>query len=201
MGIASVSDPFEALGIPAVFDIDVPAVERHVRELSRVLHPDRHVTKTAAERRIALGKAIEVNEAFRVVRDPIRRAEALLRRAGVVVAEGTEPKASPAFLMDVMERREALAEARRGRDLARLERLAGEVRELENSAMKRLSAGFAGMGNDAEKARELVPLLGELRYYRRFFDEVSAIEDELALSAPAPIPSPSPASGERGERH
>lgn len=179
MGIASVSDPFTTLGIPATFDIDLKVVERHVRELSRVLHPDRHVGASAQERRIALGKAIEVNEAWRIVRDPIRRAEALLRRAGVVVAEGSEPKPSPAFLMDVMERREALAEARKARDLAKLRRLVDEVRELESSAMSRLSEGFSLLESDATKASELVSLLGELRYYRRFFDEVSAIEEEL----------------------
>lgn len=183
MGIASVSDPFATLGIPAAFDVDLKAVERHVRELSRVLHPDRHVGSTAQERRMALGKAIEVNEAWRIVRDPIRRAEALLRRAGVVVAEGKEPKPSPAFLMDVMERREALADARKARDLAKLKRLSDEVRELEHSATSRLAKGFSELESDPTKASELVPLLGELRYYRRFFDEVSAIEDELAIAS------------------
>lgn len=182
MGIASVSDPFETLGIAPSFELDLKVVERHVRELSRVLHPDKHVSSTALERRMALGKAIEVNEAWRIVRDPIKRAEALLRRAGVVVSEGAEPKWGPAFLMEAMERREALAEARKGRDAKKLEALIDEVRALEGAVTKRLSEGFTAISKDASGAEALVPLLGELRYYRRFFDEVSAIEDELAAS-------------------
>ena len=51
----------------------------------------------ASERRAALSKAVEVNEAWRVVRDPIRRAEALLALAGTAAGEedagqaGTDP--------------------------------------------------------------------------------------------------------------
>jgi molecular chaperone HscB len=172
-------DPFDTLGLAASFDVDVPAVERRVRELSRVLHPDRHLASTAAERRMALGKAVEVNEAFRIVRDPIRRAEALLRRAGVVVAEGAEPRPDPAFLMDVMERREALAEARSAKDAPKLERLAGEVRAMQERALAKLRAGFAAGGD----VGALVPVVGELRYYRRFLDEVGTIEEELAEGA------------------
>ena len=83
-------------------------LEKRHRELSRALHPDRHADKTPAERRHALGKAIEVNEAFRVLKDPVRRAEALLRGRGVHIEEGKEAPADPSFLMDIMELRETL---------------------------------------------------------------------------------------------
>jgi hypothetical protein len=46
----------------------------------------------ASERRAALSKAVEVNEAWRIVRDPIRRAEALLELAGPPSARTGEPK-------------------------------------------------------------------------------------------------------------
>src|SRR6516225_6738916 len=117
-------DPFDTLGIAPTFDIDVGAVEQRYRDLSRVLHPDRHVGASPAERRMSLGKAVEVNEAWRLVRDPIRRAEALLRRRGVEVKEGAEPKADPELLMEMMEQREALSEAKSKHDLASVQALA-----------------------------------------------------------------------------
>ncbi len=80
-------DPFATLGLPRSYDVDLPAVEKTHRELSRALHPDRFVNAGASERREALSKAVEVNEAWRVVRDPIRRAEALLQLAGAAVGE------------------------------------------------------------------------------------------------------------------
>src|SRR5580693_4485544 len=114
-------DPFAVLGIERRYDIDLGAVEKRHRELSRALHPDRYSDAGAAERRLTLAKAVEVNEAWRAVRDPVARAEALFGLAGIAVGERNEPKPSPALLMEAMDRREALAEARATRDLAAIE--------------------------------------------------------------------------------
>lgn len=172
-------DPFDTLGIAPTFDLDLVQVEKRVRDLSRVLHPDRHVASSPAERRMALGRAVEVNAAFRLVRDPIARAEALLRRHGVAVGETAAPPANPEFLLEMMELREALAEAKVGGDAARIDRLTERVSAKQEAAFGKLRAGFANA--DVEK---LVPLLGELRYYRRFLDEVSALDEARASRAP-----------------
>jgi molecular chaperone HscB len=169
-------DPFAILGLPASFDVDLSAVEKTHRELSRALHPDRYVGSGVSERRSALAKAVEVNEAWRIVRDPIKRAEALLRLRGVEVGETAEPKADPEFLMEMLEQREALSDARDARDLQRVRRLAASVETRARDAERAMAIGFAGAG----PAASLVEKLAELRFYRRFLDEVSAIEDELA---------------------
>jgi molecular chaperone HscB len=168
-------DPFATLGVPRDFDVDLAVVEKTHRELSRALHPDRFVGAGASERRAALGKAVEVNEAWRVVRDPIRRAEALLKLAGVAVGEGNEPKADPEFLMEMLELREALAEARQARDLPSVRRMAQVIESRAAAVERQLAEGFA-QGDPAP----LVARVGELRFFRRFLEEVSAIEDELA---------------------
>jgi molecular chaperone HscB len=170
-------DPFDILGIPPTFEIDLPAVEQRYRDLSRVLHPDKHVGSGATERRLALGKAVEVNEAWRLLRDPLRRAEAIFRRRGIEVREGTEPKADPEFLMEMLEQREALSEAKAKGDRKAVERLGSDILAREKAVMGRLSEGFGGAPGNGGDLGKLVPLLGELRYYRRFLDEVSAIED------------------------
>jgi molecular chaperone HscB len=171
-------DPFAALGIARSFDVDVASVEKTHRELSRALHPDKFVGTGAAERRMALAKAVEVNEAWRAVRDPIRRAEALLQLGGVAVGEGGEPKPTAALLMDMMEQREALADAKAAGDMGRVNALAAKIEERVGATERALSEGFQ-KGADAS----LVQKLGELRFYRRFLDEVSAIEDEIVHGA------------------
>jgi molecular chaperone HscB len=184
-------DPFSSLGIPPTFDVDLAAAERAHRDLSRALHPDRFVNATASERRAALAKAIEVNEAWRVVRDPIRRAEALLRLAGVAVGENDEPPADPEFLMEMLEQREALAEARDARDVGRIREIACSVEALARDVERVLAEGFGRIGlapgetADGRAAASgaatvLVGNVGKLRFFRRLLDEVSAIEDELA---------------------
>ena len=168
-------DPFATLGIPRKFDVDLAAVERTHRELSRALHPDRFVGAPPSERRAALTKAVEVNEAWRVVRDPIRRAEALLTLAGAAVGEGHEPKADPEFLMEMLEQREALAEARHSRDLGAVRKMVAAIEARAANVERRLSDGFS-----RGEASSLVGSVGELRFYRRFVEEASAIADELA---------------------
>jgi molecular chaperone HscB len=180
------TDPFEMLGIEPRFDLDLRAVEQRHRDLSRALHPDRYAGAPAAERRMALGRAIEVNEAWRVLRDPIRRAEALLARSGVGAPEGSAwtegsgPKPSPALLMEMMESREELSEAAKRRDRALVIGLGDAMRARERAALSAVAAGLDGAGGDAKKIQAVLPLLGELRYYRRFLDEVNAIEEDLA---------------------
>ncbi len=168
-------DPFATLGIPRTFTVDLPALEKTHRELSRALHPDRYVDAGATERRAALSKAVEVNEAWRIVRDPIRRADALLALAGVATGEEARSTASPEFLMEMLEQREALAEAKQARDLEAVRKMATSVEAQAAEVERALGEGFA-----AGKAQELAGKLAELRFYRRFLDEVSLIEDELA---------------------
>ncbi|HEV8245937.1 MAG TPA: Fe-S protein assembly co-chaperone HscB [Polyangiaceae bacterium] len=160
-----------------LFTIDLGALEQRHRELSRTLHPDRFTGRPASERRQALSQAIEVNEAFRALRDPVRRGEAILRRLGVNREEGEEPKPDPEFLMDVMERREALSEARRSKQIARVRELASSIRELDGRAREALGRLFTVQPLDPDAVERR---LGELRYYRRFLEEAAAIEDEIA---------------------
>ena len=169
-------DPFEALGLEATFGIDVAVLEQRHRDLSRALHPDRHAASGTAERRLALGRAIEVNEAFRQLKDPVRRAEALLARRGVQCGEGKEPPASPELLMDVMERREALAEIRQSKDEAALARLIAGVKADEQRISAELGRQFA---DSRSASAEILKNLGQMRYYRRFLEEAQAIADDL----------------------
>jgi molecular chaperone HscB len=168
-------DPFETLGIAPAFEIDLAAVEKTHRDLSRALHPDRYMGAVPSERRAALERAVAVNEAWRVVRDPIRRAEALLRLRGVEVGEENEPKADAEFLMEMLEQREALADARRRRDLSTVRAIGESIEALSHRVQGDLSRGF-----ERGEGALLRGKLGELRFFRRLLDEVSAIEDELA---------------------
>jgi len=169
-------NPFETLGIEPVFSLDLTVLEQRHRDMSRALHPDRHAASGATERRMALGRAIEVNEAFRILKDPVRRAEALLALRGVATGEGKEPPASPALLMEVMERREALAEVRQTRSQPALDRLIAEVQAEAGRTLTTLGNEFA---SPTLNSTEVLKRIGELRYYRRFLDEAASIADDL----------------------
>jgi molecular chaperone HscB len=175
----SVIDPFAALGIERCFDVDLALAERRHRELSRVLHPDKHAGGGASEKREALSRAILVNEAWRIVRDPVRRAEALFALAGIPVGENNEPKPDPAFLMEMMEERENLGEARASGDTGRVRASGQRIEARSKRALDALSAGFSQANQDPSVLGGLVARLGELRFYRRFLDEVKEVDDPM----------------------
>ena len=177
-------DPFEILGLPRRFGIDPKVAEARHLELSRALHPDRYASAPAGERRMALSRAIEVNEAWRAIRDPIARAEAVLRVAGLgdEIGETREPKPTGEFLMDVMERRERLADARAAKDAAAVKAVLVETRA-EHAAVQTLLAKTIDdalePSVDLPRLRAAIPLLGRLRYAARSLGEAIAADDAL----------------------
>lgn len=170
------TSPFELLGVPALFALDEQELEKRHRDLSRALHPDRYTGRPVSERREALNRAISVNEAFRKLRDPLSRAEALLLQLGREISETSQPKPEPALLMQVMEEREALATARRAGDRARIETIAAAADGRAEDAAERMADAFS---EEPVPVERVLKLLGELRYLRRLKEEAGAALDEL----------------------
>ncbi len=102
-------DYFSVLGVPRQFDVDVGALERRYRELTRKLHPDRFARADARARRASLGRSVQLNEAWRALKDPVRRAEYLLKEIGAKVAALLSGAATPTEEARVAARRELVA--------------------------------------------------------------------------------------------
>ena len=170
------SSPFELLGVPVLFALDENELEKRHRDLSKALHPDRYTGRPSSERREALSRAISVNEAFRTLRDPISRAEALLEQLGQNVTEANQPKADASLLMQVMEEREALSVARGAADKAKLEAIASSAALRAEAATERISDAFS---EEPVPVDRVLNVLGELRYLRRLQEEASSALDEL----------------------
>ena len=107
---------FELFGLPTSFGVDQELLSSRYLELQRVVHPDRYANASGRERRLAVQGASLINEALQVLRDPLARARYLLSLHGVQVDAGKETTSDPLFLMEQMELREALAEARNQED-------------------------------------------------------------------------------------
>jgi molecular chaperone HscB len=72
-------DYFTCLGLPRLLTIDATSLENKFYEMSRSFHPDFYQTKTDTERTISLGNSALLNTAYRTLKDPIQRAEYLVR--------------------------------------------------------------------------------------------------------------------------
>src|SRR5678815_3794902 len=110
--LTSPSSHFELFGLPAAFSIDRDALEKAYREIQSQVHPDRFAHAGDAERRASLQWTTRVNEAFQTLKNPVSRARHLLELQGVDVAFETNTAMPTEFLMQQMELREQLEEAR-----------------------------------------------------------------------------------------
>ncbi len=168
------NDPFATLGVPARFSFATGELEQRHRDLSRALHPDRYVNAPASERRVALERAVSVNDAFRALKDPLARAQSLLALHGLSIREGE--RAAPALLMEIMELREELDTVRTKPD--RVASLRAQV-DAHVAAEERVVAEvFDREGpidaKDLSRARDAVV---KLRYYKRFQEEADALDE------------------------
>jgi len=177
------ADHFTVLGVPRRHDLDVAELEAHYKDLSRKVHPDRFAKADPRARRASLQRTVQLNEAWRTLKDPVRRAEALLALAGVPVAADGDGAVPPALLMEILELREELGEARVAGDDAKVQRMAATMRARVDDAMKGIAAGLAA--GTPEALRNVARLLVALRYDRRFLDEVAAHEEAAAARAEA----------------
>jgi molecular chaperone HscB len=105
-------------------------LERAYREIQSRVHPDRFANAGDAERRASLQWTTRVNEAFQTLKSPVKRASHLLALHGIDVAFETNTAMPADFLMQQMELREALDQAKDAKALDDLRELMSEQKAL-----------------------------------------------------------------------
>jgi molecular chaperone HscB len=166
---------FELFGLPSTFNLDIAELAARYRDLQRRFHPDRFASASEPERRLSLQLTAQVNAAFQTLKDPVARARYLLGLQGIDTGENTDTAMDTAFLMEQMELREDLAEARAAADRhARLASLRQRVdREFEaRSAV--LRTRFAE--NSEPALRQARNLVREMQFLQKLAHEVEELE-------------------------
>ena len=115
---------FELFGLPPRHALDRARLDAQWRQLQTEVHPDRFAADGAAAQRVAMQWAVRVNEAYRRLQDPLKRAAYLCEINGVAVDAGNNAAMPADFLMQQMAWREALDDAD---DAPAVEHLAAEV--------------------------------------------------------------------------
>jgi molecular chaperone HscB len=166
---------FELFGLPPAFAVDEQGLERAYRDIQSRVHPDRYANAGDAERRASLQWTTRVNEAYRVLRNPVSRASHLLALNGVDVAFETNTAMPADFLMQQMELREALAEATGARDAGALDSLQKRIDADQRSLAERLTAMIDG-NKDYAGAADLVR---ELKFLEKLEAEIDAAYETI----------------------
>jgi molecular chaperone HscB len=165
---------FDLFGLPDRFRFDPAVLDQAYRALQTQVHPDRFAGGSDAERRVALQSSARVNEAYRALKDPVQRAQYLLRIHGVEAVGETDTQLPLAFLEQQLERREAAEDAVAAGDVRTLSAFRDAVRadgvRLEDRLAQMLDAEHAYADARAE--------VRQLTFLAKLADDL----DELVVS-------------------
>ncbi|MES2999102.1 MAG: Fe-S protein assembly co-chaperone HscB [Pseudomonadota bacterium] len=166
------STDFELFGLPERFEQDRSAIDARWKELQREAHPDRFAAQGHAAQRVAMQWSVRINEAYKRLSDPLKRAAYLCELRGALI-DAENNTAMPAdFLAEQMEWREQLDEARTSQDLDALE---VELDRSRGDTLRRI-ASLLDESGDAKAAAQLVRAL---MFIERFAHDVEQRVDQL----------------------
>ena len=99
-------DYFSVFGLEQRLNLDLAALEHEFHRLSRRVHPDRFARAGDNERQWSLADTALLNDAYRTLKDPLRRTEYLLKLEGAEIGEEhsgrdkKDPSRAPADLLE-----------------------------------------------------------------------------------------------------
>jgi molecular chaperone HscB len=134
---------------------------------SRV-HPDKFVSATDAEKRVAMQWATRANEAYQTLKNPLKRAQYLCELNGVDLQTESNTAMPMAFLMQQMEWREELGDARAAKDSDALESLDDQLRKARKQQLaqieQQIDAGDFQAAAQGVRALMFLEKFGEVRF-------------------------------------
>ena len=118
---------FKMFNLDCKFNINLEKLEENFRKIQSEVHPDRFVAGTTSEKLHSMQIATLANEAFATLKAPALRAAYLLTLSGIDATPETNTKMPADFLMQQMEWREALEDAKQAKKINDLENLLNEM--------------------------------------------------------------------------
>jgi molecular chaperone HscB len=158
---------FELFNLPARFDIDAGALDTAYRDVQGRVHPDRFVNATDAEKRVAMQWATRANEAYQTLKNPMKRAQYLCELNGVDLKTESNTAMPMDFLMQQMEWREELGDARASKDAGALDALDAQLKRERKGRLEAI-----GRQLDAGDFEQAAQGVRALMFLDKFGDEV-----------------------------
>ena len=170
------SDYFQFFGLAPKLRLASDELQKRFYELSRLLHPDRFMRKSPEEQQYSLDATALLNDAYRVLKDPLQRAEYVLKQAGFEIGEQRSKDVPPELLEEVFELNMALEEMREGDASARpqLEQARAKFIAMRDEIDGELEAlyGKYDAAPSKETLGEIRAALNRRRYIRNLVNEV-----------------------------
>ncbi len=190
---APTGDYFSVFGLAPHLNIDLAALELQFHRLSRKLHPDRFARASGDEKQWSLADTALLNDAYRTLKDPLRRTEYLLKLNGAEIGEEhsgkdrRDPSRVPADLLEeVFDLNMQLEEMRMARNMGEEDKAAeqslSEASKKFESLVAEVDADLRAQwtawdeGDDTARRamqKKMVALLDRRRYLSNLVREVN----------------------------
>jgi molecular chaperone HscB len=184
---------FAVFGLSPHLNIDLPALETEFHRLSRKLHPDRFARASEQEKQWSLADTALLNDAYRTLKEPLRRTEYLLKLEGAEIGEefAGRDKANPSrvpadLLEEVFELNMQLDEMRMARKMGEEDpalhaslteaksKFEAMVKEVDQDLRKEWTAWDEGNQTARQSAQDkMVALLDRRRYLSNLLRDVT----------------------------
>jgi molecular chaperone HscB len=165
---------FELFHLPQRFSIDMDALDQAYRDVQNRVHPDKFVNTSDTEKRVAMQWATRANEAYRTLKSPFKRAAYLCELNGIDLQIESNTAMPRDFLMQQMEWREALEDAKGMKDLDALERLDKELQDSRRDKVAQIGGQL-----DAQDFATAAQGVRQLMFLEKFGEEVHAAFEKL----------------------
>lgn len=165
-------DDFRLFGLPMGFALDRAALDERWKALQRQAHPDRFAAQGQAAQRVAMQWSVRINEAYQRLKDPLKRAAYWCELNGAPIKAESNTAMPAAFLMQQMEWREALDEARSAAELDALDDTTHKARQV---ALARCAELLDQQQDYAGAAREVRALM----FIARFAHDIDLRREQL----------------------
>ncbi len=185
---------YEFFGIERKLQVNEEALQRRFYELSRQWHPDRFSRKSSEEQAQSLRATAILNDGYRTLRDPVKRAEYLLKEEGFPIGEQRSKDVPPELLEEVFELNMALEELKSGDESARPQLAAARenfvgLRADVDKELERLFVKYDAAESQSETAKqalhEIRGVLNRRRYIENLVRDVDrALSPVLAAAEP-----------------
>lgn len=163
---------YELFDIEQAYDIDPLDLQRRYLNLTRAVHPDRIGADAPEVATHSLRTSARLNEARRVLADPVQRAAYLLTLAGGKSA-AEDKTVPPEVLSETLMLREAIDEMLEAEDRDGLAALATQIRQKHQALLDQIAELARTLPGDAQLQSSLRANLNAISYYDKMLAQVS----------------------------
>ncbi len=166
---------FKIFHLTENFAIDLAQLSEAFRELQRSAHPDKFANSSEQERRLAMQRATQINEAYQTLKHPLKRGQYLLQLKGIETDTQQVRSMDQMFLFEQMELRETLENIPKQADpFTALGAFMDRIEQGIQQFVKQLEAQF-----QQENYHDCADTLGKLQFFYKLQEEALNLEEQF----------------------